>query len=404
VTRRLIVLFAILLIIAPARAHQPAGRGTDTLASLLDAATGRGEPPGLVALVVDGERTRFEHASGTLDAAAGTPMPVDAIFRIHSMTKPITTLAAMLLVDERRLDIDAPVSRYLPSFAAAQVLTSMGADGAIGTRPPATAPTIRHLLTHTSGVGYGFSDPTLLQLTRRTGRPEVELPLLHDPGARWTYGASTRLLGDVIESITGGSLSVFLEARIFVPLGMRDTFYRVPDEKRGRVASRHQRIGGRLVEEHIGAVEESPVRGDGGLYSTAHDYGRFMQLFLNDGRAGGRRLVSARAMRLMRASQIAPLRVSRQPVGDPALTRPFPIGAGRDGFSFGFQIAAPPAPGTRGRAAGSMSWGGLRNTHFWIDPRHDRGVVLMTQVLPFYDEEVMRLLAALEEAIYSMSD
>ena len=405
---RLTVLFALLLLVAPTAppvgAQQAVGRGTAALTSLLDAAAARGEPPGLVAVVVDERRTLFAHGAGKLDVAAGVPMPVDAIFRIHSMTKPITSLAAMMLVDDGRLDLDKPVAHYLPSFASVQVLGSIGPDGTPVTRRPATPPTIRHLLTHSSGIGYGFSDPMLLQLTTRTGKPEVELPLLHDPGTRWTYGASTRTLGDVIEAITGSSLASFLDTRIFAPLGMRDTFYRVPDERRSRVASRHQRTDGRLVEEHVGAVEESPARGDGGLYSTAHDYGAFMRLFLNDGEVEGRRLVSARAVRLMRESQLGRLRVTRQPAADPTRTRPFPVGAGRDGFSFGFQIAAQPAAGTRGRAAGSMSWGGLRNTHFWIDPRHDLGVVLMTQVLPFYDDEVMALLGRFEEAVYAAFD
>jgi len=178
----------------------------------------------------------------------------------------------------------------------------------------------------------------------------------------------------------------------------------VPDGKYARVISRYQRAGGRLTEEPLSKVEEQPVRGDGGLYSTARDYATFLQMLLNDGRAGGRRLLSARSMQLLRTNQIGSLKVGLQPAADAARTRPFPIGAGRDTFSFGFQLAAPSTTGRASRSAGSMSWGGLRNTHFWIDPRAGIGAVLMTQVLPFYDERAMAVLARFEETVYGRMD
>jgi methyl acetate hydrolase len=284
-------------------------------------------------------------------------------------------------------------------------MTKVNGDGTAATRPARLPVTIRHLLTHTSGIGYGFSDPMLLQLTTKTGKPEVELPLLHDPGAMWTYGAGTRVLGEVIERVTSEPLDRFLETRILKPLGMTDTFYRVPDSKLPRVMSRHQRTDGRLVEEQVAAVEESPVRGDGGLYSTTPDYGRFLQFLLNDGRTkSGTRLLSQRSMNGLRANQIGSLFVTTQPDADPARTRPFPLGAGRDTFSLGFQIAAAPPRGRALRAKGSMSWGGLRNTHFWIDPQTRIGAVFMTQVLPFYDDEVMSLLTTFEETLYKGMD
>ena len=250
-------------------------------------------------------------------------------------------------------------------------------------------------------IGYGFSDPTLFQLTTRTGKPEVELPLLHDPGARWTYGASTRVLGEIIERVSGEPLDRFFDTRILRPLGMTDTFYRVPEAKLARVSSRHQRTDGRLVEEQVAATEESPARGDGGLYSTARDYGLFMQFLLNDGKTKtGMRLLKQSSMNALRTNQIGSLFVTTQPDADPSRTRPFPAGGGRDTFSLGFQIAAAPPKGRVGRAKGSMSWGGLRNTHFWVDPQSRIGVVVMTQVLPFYDDEVMSLLAKFEETLY----
>ena len=403
--RSALALILAALVAAPLAAGRIDSRGATALAALLDEAVRDGDPPAIVAMVVDRDRVLFEHAAGRMRAGGtseAAPARLDALFRIHSMTKPITSVAALMLMDEGRLRADDPVSTYLPDYASRQVLTGLSADGSVRTRPALGPITIRHLLTHTSGIGYGFSDPVLLPLTMRTGKPEIELPLLHDPGARWTYGASTRVLGDVIERVTGGSLDAFFASRIFEPLGMRDTFFRVPDDKRARVIARYQRARGRLSEEPLAQVEEQPVRGDGGLYSTARDYATFMQMLLNDGRAGGRRLLSARSMQLLRTNGIGSLTVGLQPAADAGRTRPFPIGAGRDTFSFGFQLAAPSTTGRPSRSAGSMSWGGLRNTHFWIDPPAGIGAVLMTQVLPFYDDEVMTVLTTFEETIYSV--
>ena len=259
-------------------------------------------------MVVNRDETLYAHAAGLLSVAKAVPMREDALFRIHSMTKPLTSVAALMLIDEGLLRLDDSVASFVPSFTAPQVVTKVNPDGTPATRPARLPVTIRHLLTHTSGIGYGFSDPMLLQLTTKTGKPEVELPLLHDPGARWTYGASTRVLGEIIERVSSEPLDRFLDARILKPLGMTDTFYRVPDSKLTRVMSRHQRTDGRLVEEQVAAVEESPVRGDGGLYSTARDYGLFLQFLLNDGRTkSGTRLLSQRSMNALRTNQIGSL-------------------------------------------------------------------------------------------------
>jgi len=405
IRRPLAVLFCLLVLYGPLGAAPLDTTVAAALSALLDRAAARREPPGVVAIVVNRDDTLYAHAAGLLSVAKAVPMREDALFRIHSMTKPLTSVAALMLIDEGQLRLDDPVARYVPAFTAPQVITKVNADGTPATRAARLPITIRHLLTHTSGIGYGFSDPMLLQLTTKTGKPEVELPLLHDPGAMWTYGASTRVLGEIIERVSSEPLDRFLEARILKPLGMTDTFYRVPDSKLTRVMSRHQRTDGRLIEEQVAAVEESPVRGDGGLYSTARDYGVFLQFLLNDGRTkSGTRLLSQRSMSALRTNQIGSMFVTTQPDADPARTRPFPLGAGRDTFSLGFQIAAAPPRGRALRAKGSMSWGGLRNTHFWVDPQTRIGVVFMTQVLPFYDDEVMSLLTTFEETLYKGMD
>jgi CubicO group peptidase (beta-lactamase class C family) len=260
--------------------------------------------------------------------------------------------------------------------------------------------TIRHLLAHTSGIGYPFSSPVVARLVERTATRETELPLLHDPGERWTYGASTHVLGRIVERISGQPLDAFLRARVFDPLRMSETSYAVPSHKVPRVATVHRRVGGRLVEQPNASQQAAPVRGDGGLYSTADDYGRFLRMLLGGGALHSTRLLSERSVRLMGENQIGTLKVEEQPAADPTLTRPFPMGAGRDRFGLGFQIAAQERRDAPLRSAGSLSWAGINNTHFWVDATRGIAAVVLMQVLPFYDEACMRTLRGFEELLY----
>jgi len=324
-------------------------------------------------------------------------MTPDAIFRAAAMTKPVTTVAVMMLVEQGRLGLDDPVSTYLPEIGSREVLARFdAADATYTTRPAARPISIRHLLTHTSGIGYTFSDPTLAAL-QKAGRKEAELPLLHDPGERWTYGSNTELLGRVVEKLAGVPLDEFFRRRIFEPLGMVDTFYRVPPEKLARLVTRHERKDGKLTEIANQPIESAPVRGDGGLSSTARDYGAFLRMLLDGGRSGSVRLLSDASVRAMTSNQIGEVVVRQQPAANPALTRPFPLGAGRDRFGFGFQIAV--ASVRDRRSPGSYSWAGINNTHFWVDPDRRVGVVLLMQVLPFYDDACIAVLTGFEERL-----
>ena len=280
--------------------------------------------PGIVALVVDADRVVYTGAFGRQNVAAGVPMAEDSIFRIASMTKPVTSVAVMMLVQEGDIGLDDPVSDYLPAFEDKQVIENFNpADKTYTTRPAARPMTVRHLLTHTSGLGYAFSNHTLAALVgAEPGASVTRFPLLHDPGARWTYGESTRVLGTLVEEVSGQALDEFLSERIFVPLGMSDTFYTVPAPKAGRVVTVHRTTPEGLVETPNPAEITAPVYGDGGLHSTAADYAKFIQLFLNDGRApNGMRLLSEATVALMGENHIGAIFVEQQPAALPALTR-----------------------------------------------------------------------------------
>ena len=376
--------------------------GRRSLSACLRNAVASGEVPGVVAMVVGRDRILYEGAFGKRDVARRADMTADTIFRIASMTKPLTTAAFLMLADEGCLAVDDPVGQYLPRFKASEVLVGVDEEqGTLTTKPATTVMTIRHLLTHTSGIGYSWSDPGLAaarRVTRTTN--DSELPLVHEPGTQWTYGASTRVLGGIAEVVTGQSIDEFLRARVFEPLGMVDTGFDVPDSRHGRVATVHRRVNGRLVDSSNPPSLAVPPRGDGALYSTATDYARFLQLVLNHGRAGGARLVSEAGMAAMSTNQIGPLRVRPQPAADPSWSRPFPTGAGHDTWSFGFQVASAEGAHPGLRRPGSLGWGGLHNAHFFIDPVSRIGVIVLMQVLPFYDEPAMRVYRVFEEAVY----
>jgi methyl acetate hydrolase len=389
----------VLLAHVEARAPSIAAPGAAALSAFLQGAVARGDVPGLVAVVTGPDGVMYHQAFGKLDAARDAAMPRDAIFRIASMTKPLTSVAALMLIDEGKLKLDDRVDAYLPAFSRREVITRIDeASGTYETRPATRPITIRHLLTHTSGIGYAWSQPPIALAQKKTGLPEPELPLLHDPGARWTYGASTRVLGDIVGTVSGQRIDRFLQARILDPLGMRDTSYAVPPAKRARVATVHQRTNGTLVEQANPPALPETVRGDGGLYSTGLDYSAFLRMLLNGGRSGSTRLLSEGSMQALTRNQIGSLVVERQPVADPSRSRPYPLGAGADTWSLGFQLAAAPA-GAAGRSQGSYSWAGINNTHFWVDPGRQIGVILLMQVLPFYDERALAVLQGFEALV-----
>src|SRR6185436_7194634 len=288
------------------------------------------------------------------------------------------------------------------SFAGRETVASFDASsGTLTTRKAASEVLIRHLLSHTSGLAYGFSNTMVAPLQQKTGKPAEELPLLYDPGTRWTYSGSTKVLGQVVEKVSGVPLDQFLSENFLKPLGMDDTSYAVPASKTDRVVTTLNRGPGTLVETPNPAAISSPVAGDGGLNSTAADYIKFLQMMLNNGKWQGKTILGKSSIQAMTSNQIGNVVVDTQPAAIPNLTRPFPVGpsAGRDKFGFGFEITASNKENPNLRSAGSYTWAGIYNTHFWVDPKRDIAAVLMIQVLPFYDDATMKVYQDFEEAI-----
>jgi len=374
------------------------------LSRQLSSSVSRGDTPGVVALIVGRDGVLYEGAAGKLDVAKGITMPVNAIFSIASMTKPVTSVAIMMLLEEGKLKLDDPVSKYLTGFDNLRVITKFNEkDATYETRPAKRPMTIRHLLTHTSGIGYAFTNPIEYRLTQATKKGEWELPLLSDPGDKWNYSASTRVLGMIVEKITGTPLEAYYQQRIFRPLGMADTSYAVPAVNQSRVPTQHSRVNGVLQEQPrapIPSTPAAPFRGDGGLYSTVQDYSKFVQMLLNGGHLGAAHILSESSVKMMGKNNIGSIFVELQPDADKLRTKPFPLGAGHDKFGLGFQIASNDPQFSKFRSPGSMSWAGIFNTEFWIDPvKHVAGVKMM-QVLPFYDDGAIRTLRDFEELVY----
>ena len=392
-----------LLLVTVISAAPPAlpPQGATALSAFLKSATDRGDVPGVVVAVVDKNGVLYNEAFGKSSTVKNTPMTKDTIFNIASMTKAITSAAIMQLVDEGKLKVDDEVGKFLPKWKDPQVISQFNeADGTYETRPAKRQITIRHLLTHTSGIGYGFSSPMLAKIIEKTKKNELDLPLLFDPGESWAYGASTRVLGLVVEAVSGQKIDAYLQARILGPLGMNDTSYLVPTTKYSRVVAVNARnASGTFEERPVPATIPATVQGDGGLYSTASDYGLFLRMLLNRGTLNGKKILSEQSAKLMLEPATGNVVVKEQQSSNLALSKNFPVGAGKDKWGLGFQLASEKQANRR--SPGSGTWAGIFNTHFFIDPTRELGVVVMMQTLPFYDEASMKVYAGAEEAVYS---
>ncbi len=401
----LLAIVAVLALMVGVKAVPPltfSNEGSSALSTFLGDAVARGDVPGIVAIVVDRDKVLYHEAFGKQNVAKNVPMAKDTIFRIASMTKAVTSVGVMQLVEQGKLGLDDDVSKYLPRLKNPQVFSKVDEKAGTYLTQPAKRPiTIRELLTHTSGVGYSWSDHGLAIAQKKTGATnDSELPLVNEPGAQWTYGASTRVLGEVIEKITGERIDAYLEAHVLGPLGMHDTSYTVPQDKYSRVITVHQKANNAITETQNPTPIPATIRGDGGLFSTASDYSRFVQMILNRGQLGGVRILKESTVAEMSKNQTGSVKVRLQPTADPLRSKPYPLGAGEDVWGLGFQIAAPKTPNPSMRSPGSLSWAGINNTFYWIDPQKQVGAVLLMQMLPFYDEAALRVLNGFEERVY----
>jgi CubicO group peptidase (beta-lactamase class C family) len=367
-----------------------------TIRALLDGAVANGAVHGIAALVVGRDGPLFHHAAGEADART--------LFRNASMTKAVATTAALQLVEQGRLDLDATVESILPEFGRLQLLEGFDGDTP-RLRPPASRATVRQLMTHTAGLGYFFTNDKLLRYLQLTGEPSplsgekrsLSAPMVNDPGTAWEYGVNTDWLGLVVEKLSGQSLSQVLQQQVYAPLGMADSSFAPSTEQRARLLRVMQRqADGTLAPSvyELPATSEWDAAGHGS-YGTIQDYGRFVQAWLNDG-AGVLKPETARLALRSHIGSIQLPELIKSAVPDlsndvPGL--PFP-----QSWGLGFHLVLADIPGMR--SSGTGDWAGVFNSYYWIDRARGVGGVLMTQLLPFFDLRVVETLMGFELAVY----
>jgi CubicO group peptidase (beta-lactamase class C family) len=370
-----------------------------TLDALLADAVTAGVAPGIVAMVANSRETLYTRAAGVRTQTTQRRMEVDCVFRVASMTKLVTSLAVMMLVEEGRVDLDGAFVDYVPGYRQPEVLESFNASTRrYTTRPVESAITVRQLLTHTSGYGYWFLHAPLLALT--SGTPNLVDPpfLMYPPGQRFAYGSSTDVLGQIIAPVTGLTLEGFFAERVFKPLGMVDTGFGIPTEP-ARLVTRHARGDSGFVEiDNETTVLTAPTGGTG-LYSTGPDYLRLLRLFLNGGMLDGGRLLAAESIAAITRNQIGDLKAEPPQGALAERSNDFIFMDGSQRFGFGVLIETRDR--AAGRSAGTFSWGGVFNTYFWVDPRADLAAVLLMQTSPFADPQSVALLESFEHGVYS---
>ena len=377
---------------------------------VLSEAVSDGAVPGVVAGVTNAEAELYLGGFGERVLGAGEEMTPDTVGWIASMTKAITGAAAMQLVEQGRLDLDAPASEVVPQLADAAVLEGFGDDGKPRTRAPRRAITLRHLLTHTSGFSYEIWSGAIVRYQEATGTPGIitcenaalTTPLLFDPGDGWDYGINIDWAGKMVETVSGRTLGQYLREHFFEPLGMNDTAFRITDSMRARLAKIHQRgEDGSLEPQMELEIPQEPEfeMGGGGLYGTVGDYLRFIRMILNRGRANGERVLRPETVDMMSRNQMGEIRVCELKTAIPPLSNDAEFFPGTPkSWGLSFMINDEEAP--TGRSAGSLGWAGLANSFFWIDPTKGIGGAYLTQVLPFIDEKAFPLYIAFESAAY----
>lgn len=395
----------------PTARPEDLGLSTARLARIdgwMDRLVADGKLPGASVVVARRGRIAYARATGLSDIARTTPMAADTIVRIYSMTKPLTSVAIMMLYEEGRFQLDDPITRFLPAFANQRVCVG-GNRGKMETVPAQRDITFRDLLTHTSGLTYGFMQSTLVdaayrdlgvdfQTSDKTLGDVVDLaasvPLLSQPGAEWNYSIATDVLGHLVAVISGQSFDSFLHERVIAPLGMTDTAFTVAPEKRARFAANYTRgaEGLALIDDPATSRFTTTGKicsGGGGLTGTSGDYLRFCQMLLNKGIFDGQRLLGRKTVELMMSNH---LRGDMAAMGQPRFSESSYEGVG---FGLGFSVMLNPAQAQLIGTPGECAWGGAASTAFWVDPAEDMAVVLFTQLTPSSTYPIRRELRVL---------
>ena len=334
-------------------------------------------------------------------------MTRDTVFRIASMVKPITSVAALQLVEQNKLSLDDPVPAIDPALSSPQVLD--GFDKGKPLLRPAKRPiTLRHLLTHTAGFTYALWDAKAVQYFDAVQKlPPIEknkaprTPLMFDPGERWQYGPNIDWVGRIVERISGERLKIYFQRHIFSPLGMKDTAFVITGEQRAREAGNHKREadGSLLAEPQERQIAGQSFSGGGGIYSTAPDYLTLLRALLAGGSLYGVSILRPDTVALMGQNQIGTIEAGILKTTRPTVSKDVSFFPGVS-LKWGLGHMINMQPGADGRSAGSLTWAGLLNTYYWIDPKRHIAAVFMTQVLPFADEPTLRVYHQFERKIF----
>jgi methyl acetate hydrolase len=385
-------------------------RSTAQIDRVLEAAIARGDVPGVVAMAATAGGTVYEGAFGRRALPGGAAMTADTVFWIASMTKAITSTAAMQLVEEGKLALDRPIADILPELASPQVLEGFDPAGEPKLRPSRRPITLRHLITHTAGFVYDIWNAEIGRYMAAKGIPGIiscqnaalALPLVFEPGEKWDYGIAIDWVGKAVERASGQRLGDYFADHLFRPIGMTDTGFRLTADHRTRLAGMHARgEDGALAPIEFEIPQDLEFEmGGGGLYGTAGDYLAFQRVFLNQGRADGGQVLKPETAALMAQNAIGDLNVRLLKTAIPDYSNDAEFFPGMvKKWGLGFMVSTGKVPG--GRGAGSLNWAGLGNTYFWIDPRTGVAGVILTQLIPFADPKALALLDAFEQAVYA---
>jgi len=376
----------------------------------LQRAVAAGDVAGVVALAADDRGVIYEGAYGKRAANADAPMTLDTVVWIASMTKAITSVAAMQLVEQGQISLDEPLSNHVPEVGEVQVLDGFDDAGAPILRPPRRPVTLRQLLTHTAGFTYDIWNTDMIRYQADAAIPSIDqckkvtlsTPLVFDPGERWEYGINIDWVGQTVERLSGQRLEEYFRAYIFEPLGMRDSGFVIGAEQRQRLASMHRRSSDGLLKVVPFEMIQDPefYMGGGGLYSTGPDYLRFLRMLLGEGELDGARVLAAKTVAEMSQNQIGELTVGLMKSYVPASSNDAEFFPGMPKkWGLGYMITTLEAP--TGRSAGSLAWAGLANTYYWLDPTRRIAGVILTQILPFADPAALGVFDQFERAIYA---